>query len=104
MPTGTPCWPKCPKCKRGKWGYPKPEKGVHFTGLVERRLTTSKHQGHGNGGQGFHGHRGLIECHDCGHKWFSTNPRSGRIRSYECTHCEPRAFRFTGEPKTPVFA
>jgi len=57
------------------------DKGTRPTGRVEEKVTRSKHSGHGKGGAGFTGHRGEVECLDCGHKWYSTHPRSGRVRS-----------------------
>lgn len=34
MPKGSPLGLKCPKCKRGKWGEPRREKGCTSTGSV----------------------------------------------------------------------
>lgn len=84
MPAGTPLALKCPHCKRGKYGYPRPEKGVRATGLLEPRVTRSAHCGHGKGGASFRGYRGLVKCLDCGHSWFSTHPDSGRKECYSC--------------------
>lgn len=81
MSTGTPHVLKCPKCKRGQWREPPIERGVHKTGNVEPRITKSAHKGHGNGGRSFYGHRGEVECLDCGHKWFSTHHSSGRVEA-----------------------
>jgi hypothetical protein len=64
---GVPVSPKCPKCKRGKWGHAPINKGVrkHRDKLRERWST---------GGRGHSYFRGqmLIECLDCGHTWWST--------------------------------
>jgi hypothetical protein len=79
MPTGTPGSLKCPACHRGQYGRPVQSLGVRPTGRVEERVSRSKHSGHGAGGHGFLGHRGEVECLDCGHKWFSTHPQSGRM-------------------------
>jgi hypothetical protein len=79
MPKGTPYVLKCPECKRGKWGYPSQIKGVRPTGRVRERKTRSQHCGHGSGGAAFYGHMGEVECLDCGHRWFSTHPDSGRV-------------------------
>jgi hypothetical protein len=76
--SGTPLTLKCPRCKAGQWGEARAERGCRPTGRVEERVRRSRHQGHGKGGMGFTGHRGEVECLDCGHKWFSTHPRSGR--------------------------
>lgn len=92
MPKGTPISLKCPSCKRGKWNELRALAGCRPTGRVEPRITRSKHQGHGNGGRGFRGHRGEVLCHDCGHKWFSSHPASGRLRcdsNEVCTHVKP---------------
>ena len=80
MPRGTPIVPKCPKCKAGKYGYARAMSGCRPTGHVEKRLSRSNHSGHGGGGAGFYGYRGEVECLDCGHKWYSTHPSSGRVR------------------------
>ena len=81
MPTGTPLTLKCPSCRRGQFGYGRIELGVRATGETERRLTWSAHSGSGGGGCSFRGHRGRVECLDCGHAWFSTHPDSGRAES-----------------------
>ena len=78
MTSGTPTTLKCPHCRLGKWGHPRPRNGVRATGFTETRVTKSKHQGHGNGGASFIGYRGQVICLDCGHKWYSTHPDSGR--------------------------
>lgn len=78
MSSGTPIVMKCPKCKRGEHGRDRRVLGCHATGEVENVIRRSKHQGHGKGGSGFTGYRGLAECRDCGHRWFSTHPGSGR--------------------------
>jgi ribosomal protein S27E len=80
MPAGTPIRMKCPKCRRGQYRRGRIILGVLATGEVELKVTRSKHQGHGKGGRGFTGHRGLVECRDCGHRWYSTHPQSGRQR------------------------
>jgi ribosomal protein S27E len=80
MPAGTPLTIKCPKCKRGMFGYPRRDRGCRPTGRVDDKIRRSQHCGHGNGGAGFYGYRGEVECLDCGHKWFSTHPNSGRRR------------------------
>ena len=89
MPKGIPLWPKCPKCRRGMWGENRPDHGTFRTGGIESKISRSKHQGHGDGGRGFYGHRGEVECRDCGYKWFSTHPASGRVDCSggdRCTH------------------
>jgi ribosomal protein S27E len=78
MPTGTPLYMKCPKCRRGQYSYPRQVRGVRPTGKVEKRITRSAHCGHGSGGRAFYGHRGQVECLDCGHVWYSTHFDSGR--------------------------
>ncbi len=84
MPKGTPLGLKCPKCKRGKWGKPPARNGVHPTGEVEGRITSSACHGTGSGGVQFRGYRGKVRCGDCGHEWFSTHPRSGLKFECEC--------------------
>ncbi len=78
MSRGTPITMKCPRCKRGEYGREPRERGCRPTGKVENKIHRSNHQGHGCGGTGFFGYRGEVECLDCGHKWFSTHPSSGR--------------------------
>jgi hypothetical protein len=84
MPKGTPIIMKCPKCRRGRYGHGRRYEGVMPIG-VELSRHSGKHQGHGSGGRGFHGHRGIVQCRDCGHVWASTHPASGRIRSQNCS-------------------
>jgi hypothetical protein len=84
MPTGTPYWPKCPKCKRGKWGYPRPDLGVRVIGNGIRPVRSNT-SGFGKGGPGFYGYPGLVRCLDCGHEWFSTLPSARRI-DYRMAH------------------
>jgi hypothetical protein len=79
MPTGTPFTMKCPACRRGAFGHASPDLGVRKTGRVEKQVTRSKHRGTGGGGCSFRGHRGEVECLDCGHRWYSTHPDSGRV-------------------------
>lgn len=79
MPTGTPAWRKCPKCKRGKWGFSKPELGTRVIGNGIR-CVRSQHSGHSNGGSSFYGYPGLVVCLDCGHTWYSTLSSAGRVR------------------------
>lgn len=79
MSKGTSIWLKCPKCKRGKFGHKPQVKGVRKTGRVEGKISRSAHRGTGDGGASFYGHRGEVECLDCGHKWYSTHPNSGRV-------------------------
>jgi hypothetical protein len=66
MSKGRPICTKCPNCKRGKYGYDRPEKGVRTMpdppkdrkrrpGAVVRTMTH-------------------VECLDCGHTWWSTLP------------------------------
>lgn len=87
MPAGTPITLKCPACKRGKYGCLARKNGVRHTGRVEPKWTRSKHRGAGKGGSGFRGHRGEVECLDCGYKWFSTHPDSGRISCFGPNAC-----------------
>jgi len=82
MPTGSPLSLKCPKCRRGQWGHAPRLMGCRPTGSVEARITTTKQQGHGNGGPARTGHRGEAECRDCGHRWYSSHPFSGWKRCY----------------------
>lgn len=91
MPSGTPIVIKCPKCRLGQYGHESPIRGVRKTGITEAKISRSHHQGHGKCGSGFTGHRGQVECGDCGHKWFSTHPASGRISSWKCncSICKP---------------
>lgn len=92
MPKGTPLWPKCPACKRGQYGELSIEKGTFKTGRFELRVTRSGHKGSGSGGSSFIGHRGEMQCRDCGHLWYSTHAASDRIRcpgGELCTHTEP---------------
>jgi hypothetical protein len=108
MPTGSPLTLKCPKCRRGQYWKPPIEKGVRATGVTEGRVTMSAHMGHGNGGPSFYGYRGEAECLDCGHKWFSTHPQSGRM--YSCRCCtdgdrppDPNCKRCNGTGKVRTF-
>lgn len=78
MPPGTPTWRKCPKCKRGKWGFGRIDLGTVVIGNGTK-MVQSRHSGHGNGGSGFYGYPGLVRCLDCGHEWFSTLPSAGRV-------------------------
>ena len=77
---GTPMTARCPRCHRGQFNHPRSVKGVRSTGLVEPRITRSAHRA-GASGAGFIGYRGQFECLDCGHKWFSTHPDSGRVHA-----------------------
>lgn len=66
MPTGRPVCLKCPKCMRGKWGFPAAQKGVSvdyskYRRLVSVRRSTNRHP---------HGHRAT--CGDCGHEWWTS--------------------------------
>jgi hypothetical protein len=87
MPTGTPYTIKCPRCKLGTYGRRGQYHGVRATGAVEKTWSRSGHKGTGNGGRSFYGHRGQVECLDCGHKWWSTHPNSGRIRCHGPADC-----------------
>ncbi len=78
MTRGTPITIKCPRCKRGKYGKRGALNGCRPTGNVEHKITRSGHTGHGGGGPAFNGYRGEVLCGDCGHKWYSTHPTSGR--------------------------
>jgi hypothetical protein len=80
MPAGTPITMKCPKCMRGKYGYPRQDRGCRATGNVGPHVVRSNHRGSGKGGSAFTGYPGLAECFDCGHTWLSTHPASGRKR------------------------
>lgn len=80
MSSGTPLVPKCPRCHRGKYGHPRRINGTRATGRFERLFRRSQHSGSGKGGSGFYGHRGEVECLDCGYKWYSTHPDSGRVK------------------------
>ena len=84
MPTGTPISTKCPKCKRGKWGFPRAELGCRVIGNGTR-CVRSHHHGGGKGGAGFYGYPGLVCCLDCGHQWFSTLSSAGRV-NYRDVH------------------
>jgi len=59
----------CPKCRRGTFGNAPTVAGVRKTGLVEGREYST---------HGWSGHRGQVECLDCGHVWYSTHRLSGR--------------------------
>ena len=94
MSSGTPLTMKCPKCKLGRYGHgtPRPGEWPTKTGAFEvERVVRSKHQGHGKGGRGFTGHRGRVRCGACGHEWWSTHPRSGRVDCLggDCAHASP---------------
>jgi len=71
MPRGRPIRTKCPKCKRGQYREPRPERGVALIGH-EVTMRYGKKNGSGSGGATFYGHRGIMECLDCGHIWAST--------------------------------
>ena len=104
MPKGTPYGLKCRRCRRGMWREPRQIKGCRPTGRTETRITRSGHCGHGSGGgESFEGHRGEVECLDCGHRWFSTNPRSGRQRARRETPPPPtcQGTKTTPNVKTP---
>jgi hypothetical protein len=88
MPRGTPLSLKCPKCRRGQWRAPRAVRGVKATGRVEKRISRSRGSGYGGGGPLFTGHRGEVECLDCGHKWWSTHPHSGRVRCWKTQCCD----------------
>lgn len=99
MPKGTPICLKCPHCRRGMYGHAPRDKGVRPTGRVELQVRRSAHQGHGSGGGGFWGHRGEVECLDCGHRWYSFSPWSGRISCFGGDHCPASAPKVKeGEP------
>jgi hypothetical protein len=58
---------KCPKCKRGKYGYPAALRGVERVGQTRERWIGAAHP------------RGtrlktqtLMRCLDCEHTWWST--------------------------------
>ena len=99
MPTGTPYTLKCRRCKRGMnrellhlRDFYVGAARVQPTGRVEAKVTRSKHTGHGNGGASFYGHRGEVRCLDCGHTWWSTHPRSGRVECRgACNVCRSAA-------------
>ena len=99
MPRGTPICLKCPSCKRGQWSELPRERGVRATGRVERIVRRSAHAGHGGGGSSFTGHRGEVECLDCGHHWFSTRPGSGRLREKDPACVTATMIQVPGEPK-----
>jgi len=89
VPKGTPFWPKCPNCKRGAFGKLPSVAGTLKTGRIEQKIHRSAHKGYGDGGRTFIGHRGEMQCRDCGHTWLSTHSASGRIRcsgGESCTH------------------
>lgn len=86
MPKGTPICLKCPKCKRGKWREARMVEGCAPTGRIEAHITKSKHGGRGDGGHSFTGHRGQVECRDCGYTWFSTLPWANGV---ECSGAKP---------------
>lgn len=80
MPKGTPLWPYCRRCRKGynpSNVFDDRGRNTKKTGFNEERVTKSRHGGFGSGGQSFFGHRGEMECLDCGAKWFSTHPSSG---------------------------
>ena len=82
MPTGTPLWPACPKCRRGAYGHAG-RKNTVVAGALEIAVRSSGHKGHGNGGPFFRGHRALMRCEDCNHTWWSTNPAAYPLRLWE---------------------
>jgi len=70
------------------WGHPRGN-GTRSTGRIESKITRSRHKSFGEGGRTFLGHRGEMECLDCGHAWFSTgSPHSVRCSKFDgpCTH------------------
>lgn len=95
MPKGTPITLKCPKCSAGKWRRQRAVRGCRATGEAEKKISRSKHVGHGSGGGGFRGHRGLAECKDCGHRWYSTHPSSGRVPCLLMSPCPACKALFT---------
>jgi len=87
---GTPVVLKCPRCKRGKWLERPIEHGLQVIG-IERVIRKSNHHGTGQGGHAFVGHRGIVRCLDCGYRWTSAHPQSGRaacwpIATRPCLH------------------
>ncbi len=83
MSTGTPLSLRCPRCMCGKWNHGERVLGCRRTGRVEKTVRRSAHKGSGKGGVRFVGHRGEVHCRDCGHYWFSTHPRSGRLGGFQ---------------------
>jgi hypothetical protein len=69
MGTGMPLTTKCPKCMRGKHGFPKRIVGVSRTSGIAQR--EEKRYGHRRVG-------GVVKtlthmtCGDCGHVWWTT--------------------------------
>lgn len=73
MPKGTPIGLKCPRCRRGKWGYERTVKGVQLADEYEGRVHRTRSSSAGGcGGPTKVGHRRKVECLDCGHVWFTT--------------------------------
>lgn len=71
MGRGKPISVKCPKCKRGKYLCERQVRGVMVI-AHETRVSARKSSCGGTGGARFYGHRGIVECLDCGHTWRST--------------------------------
>lgn len=63
MGTGRPLTVKCPRCRRGKYGYPPQEKGVRASPDILQREAWRCHV-----------LRTLtfVGCDDCGHAWWTT--------------------------------
>lgn len=60
---GRPHSVKCPKCRRGKYGYPKQLKGITITREQKDNPRPRTHRSTT---------LTLINCHDCGHWWWTT--------------------------------
>lgn len=71
MPTGVPIALKCPRCRRGQYGYPKPIEGVRQTGVFETKVQARSTRRRGRGPRVY---RQRVRCLDCKHEWWSTLP------------------------------
>jgi hypothetical protein len=65
MGTGRPLTVKCPKCMRGKHGFPSQEKGV-------KAILNTPQRGAWRGRKRVLRTLTFVHCHDCGHKWWTT--------------------------------
>lgn len=64
MPTGVPHTLKCPKCKRGKWGYEwKP---------IVKGLRVDYDRIRDRWGGSYRRIQTFVACLDCGHTWWTT--------------------------------
>lgn len=94
MPSGSPYALKCPACRRGQYGQPRPIRGVRGTGRLEPGPAhkTKQTSGSGKGGPNMWGWKGEAECLDCGHFWWSNHPQ---VSARQCSDvdCEAVAER-----------